>query len=430
VVKQVPEGDQQHAAEQANGPMTPDAEEDVSGSPPTSTPLLEPREGTPDTVDTPGALERIVSAFEKGTGPVAIDAERASGYRYGQRAYLIQLRRAGAGTALVDPLPFDDLLPLDRALKDAEWVLHAASQDLPCLLELGMRPSRLFDTELAGRLAGFDRVGLGAMVEKVLGYSLEKGHSAADWSTRPLPHEWLTYAALDVELLVDLRDALAEELERQGKLAWAEQEFAALAAAEPSPARVDPWRRTSGIHKVRTPRGLARVRALWEARDDIARRRDIAPGRILPDSAIVAAAIADPADEPTLLAVAGFSGRATKRSAAQWAAALARARALPDAELPPLVMATDAPPPAHRWADRDPVAAGRLTRARTAITELAETLKLPPENLIAPDFVRRIAWAPPDPPDVASVASALDAAGARQWQVELTASVLAEAVGS
>ncbi len=257
-------------------------------------PLLEPRDGTPPPIDTPEGLAEVAERLSQGTGPVAVDAERASGYRYGQRAYLVQMRRAGSGTALIDPLPFDDLGAVDTAIADTEWVLHAASQDLPCLDELGLRPRRLFDTELAGRLAGFERVGLGAMVERVLGYTLEKGHSAADWSTRPLPGAWLTYAALDVELLVDLRDALAEELQSQGKLAWAHEEFAALAASRPPAPRAEPWRRTSGIHRVRSARGLARVRALWEARDELARRRDLAPGRVLPDSAIVAAAQADP----------------------------------------------------------------------------------------------------------------------------------------
>src|SRR5215218_4679016 len=196
-------------------------------------PLDEPADGVPLVVETERELARAAAAVAAGEGPVAVDAERASGYRYGQRAYLVQLRRSGAGTALIDPLPFDDLGVFDGAVADAEWVLHAASQDLPCLDELGLRPRTLFDTGLAGRLAGFERVGLGAMVERVLGYTLEKGHSAADWSTRPLPAAWLTYAALDVELLVELRDALAEELRGQDKLAWAEQEFAALAASKP-----------------------------------------------------------------------------------------------------------------------------------------------------------------------------------------------------
>jgi ribonuclease D len=414
-------------ADEETGPGIP-----VTGGEPLPgpVPLLEPREGTPDPVDTPVALQRTVDAFAAGTGPVAVDAERASGYRYGQRAYLVQLRRAGAGTALVDPLPFDDLTEIDAALAGTEWVLHAASQDLPCLAEVGMRPRRLFDTELAGRLAGFERVGLGAMVERVLGYSLEKGHSAADWSTRPLPKPWLTYAALDVELLIELRHALAAELDRQGKLGWAEEEFAALAASEGPAPRVDPWRRTSGIHKVRSPRGLARVRALWETRDSIARRRDIAPGRVLPDSAVISAAQADPQDEKGLLALPVFSGRATRRLAGQWLDALHRARVLPEPDLPPASAPGDGPPPAHRWADRDPAAAKRLAAARAAVTAIAAEHTLPAENLIAPDTVRRLAWLPPEHVDAASVAAALTASGARRWQVGLIAESLAESLSS
>ena len=180
-------------------------------------PLIAPRDGTPDPVASPAELAETIARFAAGSGPVAVDAERASGYRYTQRAYLVQLRREGAGTALIDPVPLGDLTGLDAVIAEAEWVLHAAGQDLPCLAELGLRPRQLFDTELAARLAGFERVGLAALTEELLGYTLEKHHSAADWSTRPLPRSWLDYAALDVELLLDLREVLGEELERQGK---------------------------------------------------------------------------------------------------------------------------------------------------------------------------------------------------------------------
>jgi ribonuclease D len=216
-------------------------------------------------VTTPAELAEVARRFAAGTGPVAVDAERASGYRYSQRAYLVQLRREGAGTVLIDPVPLPDMTVLNEAIADSEWVLHAASQDLPCLTELGLGPQRLFDTELGARLAGFERVGLAALTESLLGYALEKHHSAADWSTRPLPASWLSYAALDVELLIDLRNALAAELERQGKTEWAAEEFAALVAGagQPPRTRPDPWRRTSGIHRVRGARALSRVRALW-----------------------------------------------------------------------------------------------------------------------------------------------------------------------
>ena len=255
--------------------------------------LLEPREGLPPVIATPEDLAAAVERLAAGTGPVAVDAERAAGYRYGQRAYLVQLRRAGAGTVLIDPVGAPDLSGLDAALADVEAVLHAASQDLPCLAEIGYRPRELFDTELAGRLLGYPRVALGTMLDEVLGFRLAKEHSAADWSIRPLPTEMLKYAALDVEILTELRDALAEQLDAEGKTEWARQEFAAIAAAPPPPPRIDPWRRTSGIHKVRTRRSLAVVRELWQERDEVAREADLSPRRVLADQAIIEAARAE-----------------------------------------------------------------------------------------------------------------------------------------
>jgi ribonuclease D len=197
-------------------------------------PLLEPRDGLPPVIETDAALSEVTSRLAHGEGPVAVDAERASGYRYGQRAYLVQLRRAGAGTMLIDPIACPDLSGIDAAVGDAEAVLHAASQDLPCLAEIGFRPQKLFDTELAGRLLGYPRVALGTLVEEVLGFHLEKGHSAADWSTRPLRTELLRYAALDVEVLVELRDALAASTASNSCRAHSVLPWAASSAARAS----------------------------------------------------------------------------------------------------------------------------------------------------------------------------------------------------
>ncbi|QEV55245.1 ribonuclease D [Streptomyces platensis] len=395
---------------------------------PAPVPLLEPREGIPPVTATDEALAEVVAAFAAGTGPVAVDAERASGYRYGQRAYLVQLRRQGAGSVLVDPVGCPDLSALGEAIGDAEWVLHAATQDLPCLRDIGMVPTRLFDTELAGRLAGFARVGLGAMVENVLGFALEKGHSAVDWSTRPLPEPWLRYAALDVELLVDLRDALEEELTQQGKLEWARQEFAAIAAAPPPPPRKDPWRRTSGMHKVRRRRQMAVVRELWTARDQVAQRRDVSPGKVLGDAAIVEAALSLPPNSHALAGLPGFGHRMGRRQLEQWQAAVDRARALPESELPQPGQPLNGPPPPRAWADKDPVAAARLSAARAAVTALAEELNLPQENLITPDTVRRLCWEPPAEPTREAVAEVLSGHGARAWQIEQVAPILTEAL--
>jgi ribonuclease D len=397
---------------------------------PEPAPLLELRDGLPPVVDTEAALEDVVARFAGGTGPVAIDAERASGYRYSARAYLVQLRREGSGTALIDPIAFDDLTALDEALGDTEWILHAATQDLACLAEVGLRPAALFDTELAGRLLGYPRVGLATLVETVVGRSLRKEHSAVDWSTRPLPEPWLEYAALDVEALVELRERLGAELETTGKAEWARQEFEHLVRAAPSGPRQDPWRRTSGMHRARGRRALAAVRELWETRDAIATRRDVTPGRIIPDAAIVEAANALPRDKAALLGLKGFRGRGAERYANQWIEALRRARALPEDELPPIAARYDGPPPPRAWADRDPVAAARLAKARVAMKALADQHDLPVENLLTPDYVRRLMWEPPSDDGALEerVSTRLGELGARRWQIELTCGVLVDAI--
>jgi ribonuclease D len=393
-------------------------------------PLLAPSDGVPEVVSRPAVLVTVAGALAAGIGPVAVDAERASGYRYSQRAYLVQLRREPVGTVLIDPVVMtqEAFARLADALAGTEWILHAASQDLPCLAELRLVPSRLFDTELAGRLAGFERVGLAAMVERMLGVRLRKGHGSADWSTRPLPSDWLTYAALDVELLLPLRDALLAELAEQGKLTWAEQEFEAIRLAPPPTPRVEPWRRTSGIHRIRRPRQLAAVRELWQVRDELAARRDLAPGRVLPDAAIVDAAITDPAGVAELIRLPVFRGRAQRRLAQSWSDALERARTLPRAELPEVNPSTDGPPPPNRWIDKDPAAAARLAAARAALNVLAQRHRLPVENLLQPELVRRLCWQPPDGAAPSAVAEALHERGARRWQVELTTDVLSEAL--
>jgi ribonuclease D len=394
-------------------------------------PLLTLRDGLPAVVDTPARLAEACAGLAAGTGPVAIDAERASGYRYSSRAYLIQLRREGSTTYLVDPIAFDSLDPLQAVLDGTEWILHAATQDLPCLNEVGLYPSALFDTELAGRLLGYPRVGLATLVETLLGFRLAKEHSAVDWSTRPLPGPWLDYAALDVEVLVELRDVLAAELVEAGKDEWARQEFDALRNFE-QPARVDAWRRTSGLHRVRGRRALGAVRALWEARDSIAEQRDVTPGRIIPDAAIIVAAQTLPTDRATLLATKGFHGRGAERYSTRWIAALTEAAEMDEADLPTRSPRGDGPPLPRAWAEKDPTAARRLALARVAMPKLAEQHGLPVENVLTPDYLRRTLWTPPksrDPETLApAVAEQLAGYGARPWQIELTTSVLVDAI--
>lgn len=401
-------------------------------------PVTVPADGVPDVVRTREDLDEATRALASGTGPLAVDTERAQGFRYTAKAYLIQLRRAGAGTVLVDPTAFEegavraDLSELGRAVADAEWIIHAASQDLPCLAEVGLVPRRLFDTELAGRLLGLPRVSLGALTERALGKSLAKEHSAADWSKRPLPLGWLSYAALDVELLVELRAWETDQLDAAGKADWAAQEFAHLAehAADPVLRRAEPWRRTAGVHDVRTPRGLAVVRELWLTRDDIAARLDKAPGRVLGDRAISELAIkAEAAASPVLgreglRAVSGFSWRQASRFEAEWLAALERAAALPRTDLPVTRPPLAGPPAPRQWGRRFPEAFARWERVRPATVALAEELNLPVENLIGPEAVRRLAWEPPAEISTEAVDAALAASGARAWQRDLVVPVV------
>jgi len=418
------------AAEQDGDSTSTEALPDVVPEEQPPAPLLTLRDGLPDIIETRRALDEIVTAVASGSGPIGLDAERASGYRYSARAYLIQLRREGAGTALIDPIAFDDLSDLNAAIGDAEWILHAASQDIPCLREVGLVPKALFDTELAARLLGYPRVGLATLVEVIVGKSMRKEHSAADWSKRPLPDAWLEYAALDVEVLVELRDVLAAELEETDKTEWARQEFAHLITHEPPP-RQDPWRRTSGIHKAKGRRALAAVRELWTVRDELAEQLDTTPGRLIPDSAVIAAANALPTSGRLLMDTDGFHGRGARRYLDTWVEALKRARALPDNELPPVANRSDGPPQVRSWADRDPVAAARLNTARAAVTEFSERRNVPVENLLTPDYMRRVLWSPPKVADAEldeAVAAELRGYGARQWQVELMAPFIAEAI--
>jgi ribonuclease D len=395
--------------------------------------LTTPSDGVPPIVTTREALQRTITALRAGTGSVAVDAERAHGFRYSQRAYLIQLRRAGAGTHLIDPISFGqpaDLSSLGAAISEAEWVIHAANQDLRCLYEVGLVPTTLFDTELAARLLGYPRVALGTMIEELLGVRLLKEHSASDWSSRPLPTEWLIYAALDVELLIDLRDRLAARLVETGKWQWAEQEFAALVAGagiNPEPRR-DPWRRTSGIHHVHTRRGLAYVAELWYTRDAIAQQLDKAPSRILPDAAITELAAHKHPDRATLRKIPAFSRRQAKRAEASWLEALDVVARIPESALPPMHLPNNGPPQSRMWPAKNPGAAARLAAVRDALQMIADQHELPIENLITPDHLRRLAWRPPSPVTEESIDEVLAGLGTRQWQRELTVAAITKAL--
>jgi ribonuclease D len=376
-------------------------------------------------VETAADLRRALDDLLGGSGPLAVDAERASGFRYSQRAYLVQVHRTGSANYLIDPLGVGSLADITNELVDQEWIIHAAHQDLSCLREVGVDPQNLFDTELGARLAGLPRVGLQGVVEDVLGLKLAKEHSAADWSTRPLPESWLTYAALDVELLPRVRDEIHRILTEQGKWDLAHEEFQAQLWPTTPTARPEPWRRLSGLHQIRGSRNLAIARELWLAREEHAIAVDTAPGRLIPDRSLVAAVLANPGSKQELAKLKAFHGRASRSELDRWWDALQRGNLTQD--MPEARTPSTGPPPPKMWAEKNPPAWARLAAARDAVKELGDEHEIPAENLLTPDFLRRLCWEPPTPATPESVSAYLLERGARPWQVTLVSEALSQA---
>ena len=398
-------------------------------------PLLAPVGGVPELVETSEGLGEALSQLKAGSGPIAIDAERASGYKYSARAYLIQIKRSGGGLHLIDPIavgqsPYWN--EMSDAFADQEWIIHASTQDLACLREVGINPQIIFDTELAGRIAGCERVGLGPLTEQLLDVTLAKEHSAVDWSLRPLRPEWLNYAALDVELLVELRDEIEKLLIANRKLEWAKQDFAAILKSPPPSPRKDPWRRTSGIHKIRDLTALAIIRSLWAARNEFAKEIDLAPGRVFNDETLVLIATKPPKGFGDFKKALLRRTRLTSMPFEEWFELFEAAQQMTGEELPKLRMPSEGLPAPKMWQSRNPLGYARLTHARAAVLECAAENAMPAENLISPEAVRRVCW-PTPPVEIADrlkfVTSELAEFGARTWQIELISGPISAILG-
>jgi ribonuclease D len=394
--------------------------------------LAKPRNPHVRLVNTSADLALAVDVLSNCVGPFSLDAERASGFKYSSRAYLVQVQRGTSPIYLIDPASISpdgdpqDFAGLASVLEKDVWILHAATQDLPCLKELGLYPSALFDTELGGRLAGFPRVGLGAMTETLLGFRLAKEHSAVDWSQRPMHADWLNYAALDVDVLPDLMAAVAGALEKQGKTEFARQEFEHLIGFEPKPPKPDRWRGTKGLHDVKDAQKLAIGRSIWTAREELAVHKDVSPGRLIPDTSISAVVKDVPRSRSELAARKDFTGRASRTYLDTWWKAIETG--LAERNLPPLRLPQTGMPNHHNWANKFPEADARLNKLKPVMQAIAEELGMNPENALTPDLMRQIAWMPPEPLSAESIGLRLAELGARQWQIEATAARFAAAL--
>jgi ribonuclease D len=403
--------------------------------------LTAPEGGTPKVIENETEFSRALQELTGGTGPIAIDAERASGFKYSSRAYLIQLNRRNGGLHLLDPIALQNsplIAKLSDLISQNESIIHASSQDLPCLREFGIHPKKLFDTELGARIAGFPKVGLAPLCENLLEISLAKEHSAVDWSIRPLRSEWLDYAALDVAVLIDLRDKVEAALRDSNKLAWAEEEFAASLEAELLKPRPEPWRRTSGMHQIRSRFELAIIRSLWQARDEIAKDIDLAPGRLLNDAVIIELARNKPKKREELLDLPIVKMRI--RSEIQisyidrWLSVLNEAYDISEENWPEMRARGDSLPAPRIWREKFPIANAQLQHVRRNLTEISEKYSIPQENLLSPEILKRVIFDSGkeevmsySESQVSEIRSKLRELGARNWQVDIVADAVARA---
>ena len=374
-------------------------------------------------IDNQESLINCCNNLEKDEQPYAIDAERASGFKYSQRAYLLQISSATSDIYLIDPTSIKDLTPLRQLLNNKSWILHAATQDLPCLFELELKPGEIFDTELAARLLSLPHVGLGGLLEDELQITLDKEHSAADWSKRPLPQDWLVYAALDVEFLHQLRKSLKQKLIDNNKLNLAQQEFKALCSWQSPGLRNDPWRRTSGMHEVRGGQDSAIVRQIWLKRDEIAQQRDIAAGRVLNDAGIVEIAAKKPKTVQELKDLASIKYRPAKNDAEIWFEQLQIALQMGPDQWPVKKKGAETYPAPKSWLEKRPEAYHRLQFVKAQLHKLSEELLIPVEHLCSPDLVKKWCWDKPTD-QLETISDWLISQGARDWQAQNLAPVL------
>lgn len=340
---------------------------------------------------------------------VAADTEAAGYHRYIDRLCLLQLSTRDE-TWLVDTLAVGSLNPLADVFEDpaVEIIFHDADYDLRLLdRDFDAHVRGLFDTKIAARFVGERAFGLGSLLAAKLDIKLEKKFQRADWAKRPLSPEMLEYAAMDTRYLPQLRDGLKQRLEDMGRLAWAEEEFRLQEKIvwEPSPDDDSAYMKLKGARDL-DRRGLAALRELHGWREGLARERDVAPFRVLNNEALLAMAVRLPEGERGLAKVPELSEGNVRRYGRDLAAALDRARAVPESELPTW-------PRGPRRPARDPDVDARAERLRAVRDRSAERLDLERGFLMPRAQLELLAR---ERPRDRQALAAIE--GIRNWQVE------------
>ncbi len=370
-------------------------------------------------IDTPEAADAFLRGL-RDVRELALDTEGASFHRFVDRIYLLQLTaRTSDGTetsAILDPLTVGPLPALGALLEDpkVEVIFHDADYDLRLLhQDYGWHPRPLFDTRIAAQLLGLRAFGLAALLEREFGVKLDKKHQRADWSMRPLTEDMLDYAAQDTVYLPELRDRLRHQLEKAGRLAWAEEEFARLEGtrwAEEEPGQ--------GFMKMKGARDLNRrelalLRELVQWRDGIAASLDRATFRVAGNEVLLELARRAPRTREELSAIKGVPRGSLEARGGEMLEAVRRGLEVPDAELPRF-------PRAPRW-DRDPDFDARVSRLRGVRDDAAQRLDLDPGVLLSRERLEAVARKNPTSMDELAAMPEL-----RRWQVaELGPALLA-----
>ncbi len=358
-------------------------------------------------IRTPEDLLDLVRSFD-GCRTIALDTESDSLYHHFEKVCLVQIATDRGDACLVDSLEVRDLGPLGPVLADpgVVKVLHGADYDVTTLKrDFGFSFASLFDTMIAARFLGMPGIGLAAVAEAELGVTLSKANQKDDWSRRPLTSQQEAYALADVEHLVAIREKLEARLEEKGRLAWVREECDAVAALEAQVRRRSPdgFLGVKGSRKLK-PRQLAVLRELWNWREDRAEEMDRPAFKILGNEAMRKLAEKRPRTTQELRHVPGVLPR-LRRHADELVAAVRRANALPESELPVIPRSPRPVVP--------PEVVERGARLKEWRTERAAELEVDVSVVLPQRLIDRLAAA--GPRDAAGLA---EVEGLRRWRID------------
>jgi ribonuclease D len=361
----------------------------------------------PNYLDSAEAADKFLASIAS-TRALALDTEGASFHRYVDRIYLLQLSTERRH-AIIDPLRVESPLALGTLLesREVEIVFHDADYDLRLLhQDYGWRVTNIFDTRVAAQLLGIKAFGLAALLEGYFGVRLDKKHQRADWSMRPLPGDMLEYAAQDTMHLLPLRQRLHDALDKKGRLHWAHEEFERLEGTRWADVEEDTsFLRIKGARDL-SRRELAVLRELVAWRDGVAKELDRSTFRVAGNDVLLAMAQNPPSSVAVVESTKGLSRSVVARQAKAILDAVARAQAVPEADLPKF-------PRSPRWA-RDPEFEDRVTALKTIRDRRAAELELDPGVLCPRERLEAIARRNPH-----SIDELMEVPDVRRWQAEV-----------